>query len=174
MSLETPSLAVAAPPADGQAVPDGTPAPGGETGPTVDTRSEVVVDNNDLVAGTLGGTWQVIDGRPVAIQDQLLHDNNEGKEDKFVIFRPNLNGAGRYHVYFSNLAHTQAATNLPVEITHAGGTTTVNVNQRTSGNGWVLLGTFNFAAGSAGQVTVRAAGTDGYVLVDAVKFTPAY
>ncbi|MHC4985779.1 MAG: golvesin C-terminal-like domain-containing protein, partial [Planctomycetota bacterium] len=128
----------------------------------------------DLVAGTLGGTWQVIDGRPIAMVDTLLHDNNEGKGDKFVIFRPNLPGAGRYHVYFNNLAHSQAATNVPIDIKHAGGTTTVSLNQQTSGNGWVSLGTFTFAAGSEGQVTVRTAGTNGYVLVDAVRFAPAY
>ena len=162
VALEAPSLAVAE-----EAVAEGGPSP-------ADTRTEVIVDNDDLTEGTLGGTWQVIDGRPIALVDTLLHDNNEGKGDKFVIFRPNLPGAGRYHVYFNNLAHSQAATNVPIEITHAGGTATVSLNQQTSGNGWVLLGTFNFAAGAAGQVTIQTAGTNGYVLVDAVKFSPAY
>jgi hypothetical protein len=39
-----------------------------------------------------------------------------------------------------------------------------------NGGQWVLLGTYTFAAGSSGYVQLGTAGTDGYVIADAVKF----
>mgnify|MGYP000996402190 CR=1 FL=1 len=46
----------------------------------------------------------------------------------------------------------------------------VTVNQRQEGSQWRLLGSFPFATGSEGSVTLLNAETDGYVISDAVRF----
>ena len=48
----------------------------------------------------------------------------------------------------------------------------VTVDQTVPGGDWLLLGTFDFAAGTSGSVVIRTDGADGYVIADAVKFTP--
>jgi hyaluronate lyase len=39
-----------------------------------------------------------------------------------------------------------------------------------NGGEWNLLGTYSFAAGTGGSVTIANDGTNGYVVADAVKF----
>ncbi len=65
--------------------------------------------------------------------------------------------------------HANRASNLPVDITYSGGTITKTVNERINGSKWVSLGTYTFAAGTTGHVTLRTTGTDGYVIADAIK-----
>jgi len=69
-------------------------------------------------------------------------------------------------------AGSNRATNVPMDITYAGGTTTVVVNQQSNNNLWVSLGTYSFNAGTSGYVTIRTTGTNGYVMADAVEFSP--
>jgi hypothetical protein len=53
-------------------------------------------------------------------------------------------------------------------VIHAGGSTTVPVDQRTRGSQWVSLGYFPFAAGSTPTVELSN-NADGYVIADAVR-----
>lgn len=50
---------------------------------------------------------------------------------------------------------------------------TVSVDQRSNGGQWVLLGTYDFSAGTTGGVLIRTTGTSGHVIVDAVGFVEA-
>ena len=70
-------------------------------------------------------------------------------------------------------AHANRASNVPVDVVHAGGLNTLSVDQRTAGGQWVPLGTFQFTAGSAGSVLIRTEQTDGYVVADAARFVKA-
>jgi hypothetical protein len=63
------------------------------------------------------------------------------------------------------------ATNVPIEVTHAGGTNTVYVNQQLNGGQWNLLGTWSF--GSSAAVTIRAVGNSTSTNADAVMLVPA-
>ncbi len=66
---------------------------------------------------------------------------------------------------------TNRTTDAPIAITHSGGTQTVTINQQVNGGSWVLLGTFNFSAGTAGYVRIKDNFTTGSVVIaDAVKF----
>jgi hypothetical protein len=103
------------------------------------------------------------------------HDGAKDRGRQTARFTPDLPAAGRYQVRLAYTANTNRATNVPVTIAHAGGTTTVRVNQRRQpavSELFVSLGTFQFAAGRAGSVTVGNADADGYVVVDAVVFLP--
>jgi hypothetical protein len=64
---------------------------------------------------------------------------------------------------------------VPVNIHHAGGDTTVLINQRQTppiDKLFVSLGKFRFDAGQAGWVEIANKGTNGYVIVDAIQFLP--
>merc|ERR1719230_1417531 len=55
-------------------------------------------------------------------------------------------------------------------INHAGGTTMVRRSQRNNDEEWNSLGTFDFAAGSMGNVVVSGQDTSGFIVADAIKF----
>ena len=63
------------------------------------------------------------------------------------------------------------ATNTPIDIVHAAGSTRVLVNQRNSSGGWFKLLTTNFNAGSVSSATIRNDNTpSGYVIADGIRF----
>ena len=59
---------------------------------------------------------------------------------------------------------------MPIDVTHAGGTTQRNYNQQTGGGQWVLQGTYSFSAGTGGYVEVDD--SFGQACADAVRFVP--
>ncbi len=88
---------------------------------------------------------------------------------------PNIPVAGRYTVYVSFRALSDRAPAARYEVRHAGGMTTVTVDQRHHGNTWFPLGEFPFNAGldpDSGSVTLIADPSIGgsYVIADAVRF----
>ena len=134
---------------------------------------DLLVDNGDGPAKVLvAGVWTPSTGAPGYWDADYLHDGNAGKGSKSVTFIPTVVAAGAYQVGFWYAAHPGRASNVPVDVIHAGGTTTVLVNERINGSQWLSLGTFNFAAGTAGRVVVRTTATDGYVIADAIQLTP--
>ena len=80
--------------------------------------------------------------------------------------------AGRYQVCLGFRAARNQATNVPVLVRCAGGSTRLTVNQRdeTTPFNFVALGEFRFDAGSAGFVELTNHGTDGRVAVDGVRW----
>jgi hypothetical protein len=101
-----------------------------------------------------------------------VHDNNTGKGERSVLFTPLLPFSGSYRVYFRWTDGGNRAHNVPVDVIHTGGKSTLYVDQRTDGGKWNLLGTFDFTQGTSGGVLVRTTGTTGFVIVDAVMFEP--
>jgi hypothetical protein len=129
---------------------------------------EIVLDN--LPAGqqdparTFTGVWCVSGVRGVG-PDTLWAC---GGRDSYR-WRPSFPAAGTYQVFERHGAHPNRTTGAQYRIVHAGGTTTVSVNQQLDGSAWRLLGTFAFAAGTAGYVEVLE-GPDGVTSADAVRF----
>ncbi len=88
-------------------------------------------------------------------------------------YTPDLPRAGKYEVRLSYSPNSNRATNVPVTITHAGGQTTVSVNQRKPppiGGAFVSLGVFRFEKGKKGSVEISNRGVNGYVVIDAVQW----
>ncbi|MDB6125119.1 MAG: Fibronectin type domain protein [Pedosphaera sp.] len=81
----------------------------------------------------------------------------QGSGSAYVQFTPNIITAGDYDMYQWHPERTNASASVPHVITYNGGTTTVNANQQTNSGNWTLLGRFNFAAGTSGNIRV----TDG-------------
>lgn len=136
---------------------------------------EIVLDNESSRGVRITGAWQVSNTVPGFNGESYLSDLNSGKGDKEVRFTPNVTRAGDYFVYARWTRADDHATNVPYDIYFANGRKqTVVVDQRNSGgDGWVLLGKFNFALGTGGFVRIHNAGTNGVVTVDAVRFQPA-
>jgi hypothetical protein len=83
--------------------------------------------------------------------------------------------AGRYEVRIGYTAHGNRATNVPVEIHHAGGIAKVTVNQRKAPpiDGLFLkLGVFEFAPGKPAALVVSNRDVNGYVIIDGAQFIP--
>jgi subtilisin-like proprotein convertase family protein len=136
--------------------------------------AEVILDNAAASGVTRAGAWYPSTTAPGFWGADYLYDNPAQKGMTSVRFTPTLPAAGTYAVF---LRWRNSATNLarevPVDLVSLDGQTTVRVNQQVGGGSWVLLGVYRFAAGAAGSVTLRTTGTSGYVIADAVRFTPA-
>lgn len=101
------------------------------------------------------------------------HDGDTAKGEQRARFVPDLKEAGEYEVGLTYNALANRATNVPVIIHHAAGQTRVIVNQRkapTQKNNLQPLGKFRFEKGKSGWVEILNEGTDGHVIIDAVRF----
>jgi hypothetical protein len=152
----------------GQALdPQGNPQPPAEIDPK--SLEGVVIDDADA---TFTGTWTAGTSIGPWIGTGYRHDGNTDKGEKKAVFKAKLT-PGRYEVRLAYSPHPNRATNVPVTVQHAEGETTVRVNERQSptiAKAFVSLGTFRF--GEQGVVEIATAGTDSYVIADAVQFVP--
>jgi len=134
-------------------------------------QAQFIVDNADGTGVTINGSWTVSTSATTYYGTNYLQDGNTGSVGgKSVRFAPNLPSAVNVDVYLRWTAGSTRGSNVPVDVNHATGTTTVIVNQRNNDGLWVLLGHFNFSAGNAGNVTLRNDGANGFVIADAAKF----
>ncbi|MFH1730878.1 MAG: lectin like domain-containing protein [Planctomycetota bacterium] len=144
------------------------------------SATEVILDS---VTGTPGvvrtGAWVTGTSTtylPSSYGGGYWHDGNTGKGTKSVEFTPSLTAAGNYEVflwycYSTNPSHI--ANGVPVDVLHAGVTSTVSVDMLGTGGQWVSLGTYAFDALGSESVTIRTDGTTSYVAADAAKWTLA-
>lgn len=123
--------------------------------------------------GEAKGDWSHSSANGPFVGDGYRHDANEGKGTKRYALSAELPAAGMYAVGVSHSANANRATNVPVVVHHAGGTTKVMVNQRKSAGatGFANLGTFRFEKGPA-KVEILNEGTDGHVIADAARWLP--
>jgi len=148
-------------------------APAGGQGIDKSKFAGVVIDDPEAVLKGFELTAQTLPG---FIGESYRHDGNTAKGAMSARFTPTLPAAGRYQVAVSYNANGNRATNVPVTIHHGGGETKVFVNQKLAPQGeapFHVVGTFEFAAGRASWVEIANEGTDGYVIVDAVRWLPA-
>jgi len=128
----------------------------------------IVVDDENA---NFTGEWTASSfGNP--IEGTSHHDGNADKGGKTAVFTVRLPQSGRYEVRFAYAAAPNRASNVPVTITHADGTATATVNQKSPPNldkHFVSLGTFRFEKEKPASVTVGTAGTDSFVGVDGVQ-----
>lgn len=124
-------------------------------------ENEHIIDIGDHAHVVITGDWKK--------SGAYIHDKNEMKGQKNVRFIPEIKEDGKYAVYISWTFDENRATNVPVDIIHAQGSTTVTVNQKQKKD-WLHLGTFSFSRGNGGYVVLKTDMTNGYVIADKVKF----
>jgi hypothetical protein len=103
------------------------------------------------------------------------HDGNKDQGKQSAKFAPDLPAAGKYEVRLAYSANANRASNAKVTVAHAGGTAEKSIDQKKKpaiDGLWVSLGTFEFAKGKGGSVTVSNDGANGYVIIDAVQWVP--
>jgi PKD repeat protein len=128
---------------------------------------EPVVEMDNGGAGTSStGTWTVSTATG-AYGSNSVYAKTVGATYSWTVI-PSV--ASDYEVYMWWAAATSRVTSVPVTIQHAGGTSTVYVNQRLNGGQWNLLGQYTFEAGTSYTVTVRSTSTANSTCADAVKF----
>jgi len=124
-----------------------------------------VTKYSDKARVTVTGDWK----HSTFHGGDYLHDDNADKGARSVAFALNVAKAGRYKVFLGYLAFGNRAPAVPVAVEHAGGKTSVTVDQTRSDSGWKLLGTFALDPKTPGRVTVSNAGTKGVVIADCVR-----
>ncbi|NQT85364.1 FAD-dependent oxidoreductase, partial [bacterium] len=127
----------------------------------------VVTRYSDKVKVAITGDWK----HSTFQGGDYLTDDNAGKGTKTIAFALDVKRAGRYDVFLGYLALGNRASNVPVAVENADGTTKATVDQRRNVQGWHKLGTFALGPG-AGKVTVSTAGTDNYVIAECVRVAP--
>ncbi|MEK7951377.1 FAD-dependent oxidoreductase [Luteolibacter soli] len=128
-----------------------------------------VVDNSDVALVAVTGAWTSGTSTTGFVGSDYVHDGNADQGSKQVAYSVPAGTTGMQRVFMRWTSHANRATNVPVEIVRAGGSTTITVNQRNDGGKWNLLGSFN----GVEKVIVKNAGANGYVVADAVGFSPA-
>lgn len=98
------------------------------------------------------------------------HDGNQQNGAQTALFKTPLKIPGTYEVRIAYSPFSNRATNVPVVITHQKGETRKMVNQqkKPTDGPFVSIGQFEF--GKSASVKISNAGTDGFVLIDAVQF----
>ncbi len=116
------------------------------------------------------GAWQG-SNFAAGVDGGYRHDGNANKGQSSARFRVTVPRAGLYEVRFGFTTSANRATNVPVTIESADGSATRHVSQRSanSESRFVSLGKFHFEPTKPAVILVSNAGTDGYVVVDAVQ-----
>ena len=129
--------------------------------------SGIVVDD---VLGKATGTWTLSHAQGPFIGAGYQHDGNEGKGAKKLRFEVALPKPGSYDVRLAYTPNPNRATNVPITIEREGGPTTMKIDQRKAPDVekvFVSLGVHAF--GATAVVEISNAGTDGFVVVDALQ-----
>jgi len=139
----------------------------------------IVVDNDNAnnTAGTFsvlpGDAWATA-GLPDYVGQWAADYAYKSTSDPagFVAWQPVIPAAGDYAVaVWYRSTGTSRPNDALYTVEHTGGSTNVVVNQQINGSRWVDLGTFGFAAGTSGRVTLASAAQAGKTIVaDAVRF----
>ncbi|HUF74653.1 MAG TPA: DUF1549 domain-containing protein, partial [Longimicrobiales bacterium] len=122
------------------------------------------------------GEWKHSQQLKRYVGDGYLHDLDAGKGEKTLTFLLELPRAGRYEVRLAYIHGPDRAARVPVTVFHAGGETTVHVDQRESppiDGHFASLGQFRFEQNGFAHILVSNEGTKGYVTADAVQLLPA-
>ena len=147
--------------------PTDTPTSGGG-------GTEVIIDDGDSGYSTSGAAWSYSSGISGAYNEDYNWAGTAASADRWAEWRPDLTGAGQYEVYVMYREGSNRAIDSPYTVSYSGGSETVDVNQTTNGGTWVLLGTYDFQAGTSGYVELAngPAEIEKVVIADAVRWYP--
>ncbi|MEZ6041228.1 MAG: DUF1553 domain-containing protein [Planctomycetaceae bacterium] len=135
-------------------------------------KGSILIDND---AAKLTGKWPSSSLAPARVGATYLRDDRENKGQKFVVWTPDIRNAGKYEVRVSYPGKGGCDERVPFTVRFSGGERRVLVDQSKPApiDGlFCSLGTFEFAAGTTGSITLSTEGTTGFVLADAVQFIP--
>lgn len=138
-----------------------------EYGPPKKKPQGLVVDD---AQAKLTGEWTPSRAQGPFVGEGYLHDGNAGKGERRARFEAAVPRPGRYEVQVAYTPHPNRASRVVVLIEHAGGRAEAALDQRAKPpveGLFAPVGVFEFGASAA--VEISNAGTDGYVVVDAIR-----
>lgn len=132
----------------------------------------VIVDDADPGFSVLSADWTWSDATPGHWGTGYQFRTTTGFGNSFgeVEFRPDLPTTTTYEVAVWYTQGSNRAPDAPFTIHYNGGSQTIDVDQRVNGQQWFVLGSFPFAAGTAGRVTLSNDAAASVVIADAVRF----
>jgi hypothetical protein len=138
------------------------------------SADEIIIDNGDPSFASSGNWIEASGGNDFKDGNVYASATSAADAANTATWTPDLKTAGTYDVYewHGDDPNSDHATKAPFTVKSDEGTKTIMVNLQTNSGKWNLLGTFNFAAGNGGNVSLTSKGTDGNVIADAVKFVP--
>lgn len=95
-----------------------------------------------------------------------------GTPPNSAVWTPPVTAAGSYQLYARWTQNANRASNAKYVVVHAGGASTVTVNQQAGGGTWNLLGTYTFTPGAGHKVTLTD-DANGFVIADAIRLVAA-
>ncbi|MCX6854461.1 MAG: FAD-dependent oxidoreductase [Verrucomicrobia bacterium] len=129
----------------------------------------IVLDDS---AAKLTGHWVKSSAAKSFLGEDYIHDGNTKDGRCNARFETKLPKAGKYRVMLAAPPSGNRATNAPFEIHHKEGVAKLRLNLKepkpAEGLFWLDLGTYDF--GTEAAVVVSNADTDGYVVVDGVRW----
>jgi hypothetical protein len=133
----------------------------------LDSIKGTVVDDSEA---KLSGNWVpsiVLHG----IHKGYHHDKDSRNGKTTAVFTATLPAPGEYEVQIAWSPNANRATKVPVEIKHEDGTAKTTINQRIKPPTDKLFGSVGrYRFGKTATVTISNADTDGYVIIDAVRW----
>lgn len=134
------------------------------SGPPV---ADIIIDNPQ---GTCSANWATSTSSTQKYGSDYRWRSTTAISDPFT-WTPTIVTPGNYEVYAWWPASSNRSTTAPYIIYYNGGSANVPMNQQINGGQWNSLGTYNFAAGTTGNVKLSCWTTTGFVVcADAVKF----
>ena len=133
--------------------------------PTAKSTGGTGVGGNWTRSSSVAGYWG---------DDYQVHAATAGTA--WARWTPRLPSSGLYEICMRWTAGSDRTSGATVTINTPSGSYKRYINQRINGSRWFSLGYYNFGAGyspASGSVTLSATGADGYVIADAVMFTPS-
>jgi len=133
----------------------------------LDSIKGIVVDDD---AAKLTGHW-VPSVLSTGIHQGYRHDDDARDGNAAAVFTATLPASGEYEVQIAWVPNANRATKVPVRIEHAEGVAEATLDQREKPPIDGIFGTVGkFPFGTSGSVTVTNTGTDGHVIIDAVRW----
>ena len=118
------------------------------------------------------GRWKQSQNFRPYIGGGYIHDNNTGKGEAGLTFEARIEKSGRYSLGLAYSPHPSRASNVPLSIEAGDQSQKIMVNQRLpldSNSNFRTLQTLELKAGQKVVVHLSNAGTDGFVVVDALQ-----
>jgi len=138
------------------------------------STAEIIIDNGDPSFKSEGNWTSGAGGNDFKDGSAYASGTSAGDAANTATWSPDITSAGTYDVYewHGEDPNSDHATKAPFTVKSDDGAKTILVNLQTNSGKWNLLGTFKFAAGKGGNVSLSSSNADGNVLADAVKFVP--
>lgn len=118
------------------------------------------------------GNWKRSTFTPKFLGTGYLHDEDQEKGSKSVVFKLPVKHAGNYEIQYAYSAGANRADMVPITISTPAGDVVRSIDQRIPppiDQTYVSLGTFSLAPDSPQRLIVSNSGSKGHVIVDGLR-----